>query len=164
MVEPTDRPPIIAHIDAPLPRWATTTRPSCRSGAVFCHVIRYVFIAEPVKAIASNTFVVILARQGENVVLPRVIAVKGRIETGNLNRVWKTFHRRPGPGQIVRLMQRRKRRQLVQRLNGSLGQRHRCVNVRSTVDNTMPYRSYVAVRKRAGQQVQNPVPGPRRDH
>ena len=35
-VEATERPPWMAHIDAPLPRCATTTRPSARLGAMRC--------------------------------------------------------------------------------------------------------------------------------
>ena len=68
-----------------------------------------VFVAEPVKAVTPHTFVIHCPRQRERIVHPGMAAMKGGVEAGNLRHPREGRHRRADPGQIVRLVQRRKR-------------------------------------------------------
>ena len=71
MVVATDLPSRIAHIEAPLPRCATITRPAAASGAIVAQTARHIFVGEAVKAVAPHALVVERARQPVGVVLER---------------------------------------------------------------------------------------------
>ena len=45
----------------------------------------------------------------------RLAAVKRRVEAGDLRQRWRTLHQRPDRREIVRLVQRRKRNELLER-------------------------------------------------
>jgi hypothetical protein len=120
MVEPTERPSRIAQSEAPLPRWATMTRPFA-SGVIGGELAGDVIVAQPVEAVAPHAFVVEAARQGEGVVDPWVAAVKGGVEAGHLHRLGEGRDGRAHPGEVVGLVQRRQRAERVEPFRSGRG-------------------------------------------
>ena len=114
MVEAIDWPFLIAHIEAPLPRWATITSSRAIWGAIFRSVPHDVFVGQAVEPVAPHALVVIGARQGERVVDEGMAAVERRVEAGDLRRSGKGRDRRLDAGEVVRLVQRRERDELAQ--------------------------------------------------
>ena len=77
-------PPLMAHIEAPLPRWATITRPPAMSGATCGRRFGDVLVGQAVKAVTPDAFGMELVRNRVMIGERIVIAVKGGIEAGDL--------------------------------------------------------------------------------
>ena len=99
----------MAHMLAPLPRWATTTRPLGDLRRDLGQHARDVLVGQAVEAVAADAVVVEPARQGEPVGELGMAAVEGGIEAGDLRQVGLDRGDRADAGEIVRLMQRRER-------------------------------------------------------
>ena len=65
------------------------------------------------EAVAAHASAVIDARQGEGVVHPGVGAMKRRVEAGDLHGIRKSHMRGCDAGEIMRLMQRSERNELL---------------------------------------------------
>ena len=77
-------PPLMAHMEAPLPRWATITRPLAISGATCGRRLCNVLVGKAVKTVAPDAFGMELVRDRVVVRERVVVAVKGRIEARDL--------------------------------------------------------------------------------
>jgi hypothetical protein len=78
-----------------------------------------VLVAQPVKPVAAHALVIKRTRYREGIVHPGVAAVECRIETPDLPDTRKGLDRRANAGEVMRLVQGRKRRKL-----GELFQKH----------------------------------------
>ena len=76
--------------------------------------MRDVFVRQSVEAVATHALFIIGARQRERVGHERMAAVEGGVEAGDLRRRRERLHRRLDAGDVVRLVQRRKRDQRPQ--------------------------------------------------
>jgi hypothetical protein len=108
------RPAEIAHMLAPMPRWHTTLRP--RGGRVV--ELRQhrgdVLVGQAVEAIAAHALVVQFHRQCEHLRQFGLRAVEGGVEAGHLRHARLAFEHQPDRHQVVRLVQRRQRDELLQ--------------------------------------------------
>ena len=108
-----------------------------------------IFVGEAVEAVASDALVVKAARQREDVVDEGMVAVKGGVEAGDL------LHMRPGlargedAGDVVRLMQRRERRQLFQAAQHLVGDDHGLRKINAAMDDAVPGGDHFGVREGA---------------
>ena len=102
-------PPFMAHIEAPLPRWATITRPPAMSGATSRQALRDIFVGKAVEAVTPDALGMKLVRDRVVIGQRIVIAVKGRIETGDLRQCRKIVQQRSDRREVMRLVQRRQR-------------------------------------------------------
>src|SRR5258708_33571674 len=82
--------------------------------------LRDVFIGKPVKSIPPDTLIVQSAGYGVVVRDRVVIAVKGRVEAGDLGQSGKIAEQGADRRQIVGLMQRRERRETLQTRNHAM--------------------------------------------
>ena len=110
---------------APLPRWATTTRPAAISGATCRQGVRDVFVGQAVEAVAADAVVVEPARQGVPVGDLGVGAVERGIEARDLGQLGPEPGDRADAGEIVRLVQRRERHERGQLLEHRWTHPHR---------------------------------------
>ena len=68
-----------------------------------------VFIGEAVKAVSAHAFGMQVLRNGIIISSRAVISVEGRIEAGNLRKLWKICKNRSDRSEIARLVQGGKR-------------------------------------------------------
>ncbi len=80
-------PATMAHMDAPLPRCATTTRPLAIVGRDLAQASRDVLIGEAVKSVAPHAFYIELLRDRKAIGDVRMASVESSIEAGNLQQV-----------------------------------------------------------------------------
>ena len=107
------------------------------------------------KAIAAHALVVIGARQGVGVVDEGMGAVEGGIEAGDLRNRRKRFHRRLDSGDVVRLVERRKRNEGAQFHERSLIDQDRLGIIRPAVDDAMADRGNRRIVPRVLEPFQN---------
>ena len=80
-------------------------------GIELAQPMRHIFVGEPMKPVATQAALEVVARQPVAVVHEIMAAMKSRIKTGNLRNAGKAVARRAQTGDIMRLVQRRERRQ-----------------------------------------------------
>ena len=114
MEESTLRPPASAHIDAPDPRCATTTRPGAISGASFRQRTGDVFVRQAVKAVAPHAFLIQRVGDGETVGHRGMAAMERGVEARYLRHAGKPLGQRAQHRHRRRVVQRRQR---IQRLD-----------------------------------------------
>ena len=100
----------------PLPRCSTTVRPP----AAFASKLRQnrgdVLVGQAVEAVAADALRVQLRGQREHLRDLRVAAVERGVEAGHLRQLRRALQQQADRRQVVRLMQRRERNELLQRL------------------------------------------------
>ena len=89
------------------------------------------------KSVPAHALIVIGARQGEGVIHKRMAAVEGSVETGDLRRCREGLHRRFDAGNVVGLMERRKRDQGAQPREDRVVDQRRVDQVRPSVHDPM---------------------------
>ena len=124
-------------MEAPLPRCATITRPLAISGATCGKRLCDIFIGKTVKSVTPDSLVVQLAGYGVVVRDLVVVAVKRRVEAGDLRQSRKIGKQRPDRRQIVGLMQRRKRREPLQTRDHAMVDQHGAIIVGTAMDDPM---------------------------
>ena len=95
--------------------------------------LRDVFIGKTVKPVAPDSLIVQPAGYGVVIRDLVVVAVKGRVEAGDLGQRGKVGKQGANGRQIVRLMQRRKRRETLQTRYHAMVDQHGPVVIRTTV-------------------------------
>ena len=73
--------------------------------------MRHIFVGKPMKPVSTQAALEIVARQPVAVVHEIMAAMESRIKTGNLRNAGKAVARGAQTGDIMRLVQRRERRQ-----------------------------------------------------
>ena len=109
-------------------------------GRDFAQLSHDVLVGESVEAVAAHALVVIGARQRIGVVDKRMAAMESGVEAGDLRRRWKRLHRRLDTGDIVRLVQRRKRNELLEGRDHGLIDQLRLDQIEPAVDDAVPDR------------------------
>jgi len=116
-----------------------------REGGVFLgQAAGDVFVGQAVEAVAADAAGVEFRRQGEGVGLPRMGAVEGGVEAGDLRHAGEAFRRRRDAGKVVRLVQGRERRQIPQAFHHRDIHQHRRREVRPAMHHAMPDRGDAA--------------------
>src|SRR5262245_58973920 len=131
------RPPASAHMEAPLPRCATITRPFATSGANFTQTGRDILIRKPVKSIPPDAFAIELFRNCIVIDNSTVRTVECRIETGDLDQSGPKCQQGPYHREIVGLMQRCERNILLQTRKHVFVDQNGSVEVRPAMNDAM---------------------------
>ena len=117
------------------------TRPLAISGADILQAPCDVFIGKTVKSVASDPLVVQPAGNGVVVRNFVMVAVKGRVEAGDLRQSGEIDQQRANWRQIVGLMQRRKRREPLQMRNHAMINQYGTIVIGTAMDDPMADRA-----------------------
>ena len=131
---------MIAHMDAPLPRCATTTRPLRNVRRHLRQPARDVLVRQPVKSVAAHAFLVEALWQRVAVGNFGMAAMKRRVEAGDLRKLRLSLQQRADRAEIVRLMERRERRESLKPLEHNIVDESRLAEVRAAMHYTMTHR------------------------
>ena len=96
------------------------------------------------EAVTTHAFVIVGARQRESVRDERVGAMEGRVEAGHLGNRRESLDRRLDPGDVMRLVQRRKRNEPPELRQHRTVDQNRRGEVRPPVHDTMANGDHLA--------------------
>ncbi len=134
------RPSRMAQSEQPAPRCATTSRPAARDRILGGDLRQDRFVGQAVKAVAAQPFGMESAAAGRRHPPPRVAAVEGGVEAGDLRHPGEGGGSGVQPGEVVRLVQRRKRHQRRQPCAQGGVHHRRGSEIRATVYDAVPDR------------------------
>ncbi len=154
MVEATLRPSAIAHMLAPLPRCATTTRPRAAAASKRGSAARDVLVGQAVEAVAAHAAVGDRRRQREGLRDRRHRAVERGVEAGDLRQPGRAREHGADRREVVRLVQRRQRDEAVEAREDGFVDAHRPVVLDAAVDDAVADREQPVLRELAVQEVE----------
>ena len=94
-------------------------------------------VGETVKSVTTNAFLTEAPRQSERLSQIGLGAMEGRVEAGDLRYLRRGLHDRADGGEVVRLMQRRERREFGEIIENGFGHPHGRGVVETAVDDAM---------------------------
>ena len=124
-------------MDAPLPRCATTTRPSAIFGRDLAQASGDVLVGEAVESVATHPLGIERLGNRKAIGDLRMASVEGRIEAGNLQQVRLPLQDRADWAKIVGLVQRSERNEAFEPIDDRIADDGRLAVVRSAVHDAM---------------------------
>ena len=136
----------------PLPRCATTARPGCGLRIEAPEHARDIFVRQPVKPVTTHAALGDRRRQRERLRDLGLHAMKRRIEARDLRQIGTKLTEYLDRLEVVRLMQRRERRQLRERGHHFGRDEHGLGEVHAAMHDAMPDRHEVMIGALAAQE------------